>query len=965
MPRLYSTLETRDETRSLSVASPKLSGAGRRERPRVVENELFGSATDAPTIGRYRVLERVGAGGMGEVFAAYDLDLDRKVAVKLVHSEVAEESSTGGARLLREAQTLAKVSHPNVVHVYEVGTVGGRLFIAMEFIRGQTLRKWCMKGRTHQEIIEVLIQAGRGLQAVHEAGLVHRDFKPDNVLVGDDGRICVADFGLARSAGTPTVPREAVAEPEAAASVPEVHDDANSRLTASGAIVGTPVYMAPEQLRARAIDARCDQFSFCVSLWELLADVRPFVAANMPDLVEAHRSSIPAPPQASPVPTRVWAALQRGLSMDPAERFADMRGLLDALEPPRRRRFGGLLGVGGVAFLVGALAFAQRGAAPCEDAASSVSGWDDAEADRVVAAIEATEAPWARATAFDLRNRLDAHARSMVVERTAACEATRVAGTQSETRLDLRVACLDRIEGRFTALTEALQSVTPEGVEHASRAAERLPEPGMCRGDALETGMAPPANGTEAAAIERVRRSIDGVWALLSLGSGGAADAAATELVQSASSIEYDPLRAEVALVRGEIERALGRYDPAREQFLLAADLAEGSRHDRVAADAWTSLTRLAWLNDRDVDAARARLRRARAAAQRLGNEPRRARELLRQEAAIDRIAGDLESAREKLEILADGPSGLEMFPALAGVLWAQGELDSAYVMHERHRQQLQDRVGPDHPKVGSAHFNLGALDVERGNTDSARTHLARARQIWERAYGPLHPRLAQVHVALQNLDMNGGDLAAAQRHAEAALRIAEATLPPHHPEVGQARQALAAAAFLRGDLEAAVESYEVALSIQESGLGESHRETAVVRANLAEALLAMQEPQRAIASATRAVRDLDAAGANPALISFAQRVLGSAHLQEGSSEQALAALTEARDRMPKGSGNTLEGGVLFADLARALQRVGRVEDAAAAAEQARSTLRGTGAEAAQDVLRQLDVDVPKPASSR
>jgi serine/threonine protein kinase len=233
--------------------------AGREASRRREEPPLEGGAH----IGRYVILHRHGTGGMGHVYAAYDPELDRKVALKLVRPRYASKKNRKGtsqahARMMREAQALARLSHPNVVAIHDVGLYEGQLFLAMDFVEGQTLDRWVTaRKRTWQEVVGVYLQAGHGLAGAHAAGLVHRDFKPQNAIVGGDGRVRVLDFGLAhrqntdessRSLDSSPVMRRAIAAP----------------LTVDGAVVGTPAYMAPEQHLRKSTDARTDQFAFCM-----------------------------------------------------------------------------------------------------------------------------------------------------------------------------------------------------------------------------------------------------------------------------------------------------------------------------------------------------------------------------------------------------------------------------------------------------------------------------------------------------------------------------------------------------------------------------------------------------------------------------------------------------------------------------------------------------------------------------
>ncbi|MEJ7598935.1 MAG: protein kinase [Kofleriaceae bacterium] len=299
-----------------------------RLSPSQVTQRPTRTLTIGDRVGRYLVLTALGAGGMGVVFAAYDPQLDRKVALKLLRAGLTYNTKDARTRLRREAQAIAQLSHPNVVAAYDVGTTEeGDLYIAMEFVEGDTLTTWLKKWpRTWREIVDVFLQAARGLVAAHSVGLLHRDFKPDNVLVGGDGRVRVTDFGLARSL---MVPDEAVRpRPDMAALSVE--------LTATGTVLGTPRYMAPEQLTGPDIDARADQFSFCVALFEALWDAHPLPGATSVSMLEKGEKAI-SPPEGTKVPPAIIRAVQRGLERDRAKRFATMTALIAELVPPPMR----------------------------------------------------------------------------------------------------------------------------------------------------------------------------------------------------------------------------------------------------------------------------------------------------------------------------------------------------------------------------------------------------------------------------------------------------------------------------------------------------------------------------------------------------------------------------------------------------------------------------------------------------
>ncbi|HYU15683.1 MAG TPA: protein kinase, partial [Candidatus Acidoferrum sp.] len=290
-------------TRGSVADTPGLADASRLEHATTLSAPAgHGPGVDLPVgaaVGRYLVQGRLGVGGMGVVYAALDPELGRKVALKLLRSDAvsAADLSTVRERLLREAQAMARLAHPNVVAVFDVGGVGDQIFVAMELVEGETLARWLRAApRPISEVVEAFVQAGQGLAAAHAAGLVHRDFKPENVLVGLDGRVRVGDFGLARSTLAPSAPEEAI-EPGAER---ETHRlaTASAPLTRSAALAGTPFYMAPEQFRGESIDARTDQFSFCVALHAAISGVHPFVEGGVETLAEAvTRGQMREPPR--------------------------------------------------------------------------------------------------------------------------------------------------------------------------------------------------------------------------------------------------------------------------------------------------------------------------------------------------------------------------------------------------------------------------------------------------------------------------------------------------------------------------------------------------------------------------------------------------------------------------------------------------------------------------------------------
>ena len=328
---------------------------------RQVARALFGELVPPPQVGRFQVAKILGTGGMGVVYEAHDPQLGRKVALKLL-----QPMTSGGRareRLLREAQAMAQLQHPNVVGVYEAGVHGDQVYIAMEYVENGTLGEWLrVRPRTWQEVVDMLLQAGEGLTAAHAAGLVHRDFKPANILIGS-GRARISDFGLARTTAT-AEDLERTAEDSSGMLL-------GAPLTRTGSLLGTPAYMAPEQLRGEPATAASDQFAFGVVLYESLYGHRPFQGDSLGALMQAiDQGKIARPERKLSLPAKVSAVIRRALARDSSQRYPNMASLLEALRAARRARWAApVLGVGlsGAAMVGGlALLFMQSSASPTD-----------------------------------------------------------------------------------------------------------------------------------------------------------------------------------------------------------------------------------------------------------------------------------------------------------------------------------------------------------------------------------------------------------------------------------------------------------------------------------------------------------------------------------------------------------------------------------------------------------------------
>ena len=555
------------------------------------------------TVGRYVILGLVGQGGMGDVYAAYDPELDRRIALKLLNDggATSESQARSRGRLLREARSIARLAHPNVVVVHDAGTIGGRVFIAMEFIEGQTLGAWLGgKPRAWPEIRAIFLAAGRGLAAAHTAGIVHRDFKPHNVMVAANGAVRVTDFGLASDAASPGDPSPPTPDRD--------HTDfartTSVATTRTGALVGTPAYMAPEQFRGESSSARTDQYSFCVTLYEALNGERPFTGDSLGTLAEAVTTGrLREPSQATRVPAWLRKVVLRGLSVKREDRFPDMEALLAALtRDPERQRRRILVGaaVAGVLLAGGALgqrAFQKPGAALCGNAGDRLATiWETPQKnsttshprrDAVRAAFLATGARraddvWQRVAAI-----LDAYAKRWTATHAEACEATHVRGEQSTEVLDLRMDCLNGSRDSLRTLVDVFATADAEMVGNAIDAAIALPDLARCSDAAVLRSVPPPPRDPKLRQqVDSLRHRAAEARTLGNAGRWKEAIARTNPLLDEAEKLGYQPVVAELAALLAGFHVSAENLKLGVEGYEHALSTATEARYDEVAAQA-------------------------------------------------------------------------------------------------------------------------------------------------------------------------------------------------------------------------------------------------------------------------------------------------------------------------------------------------------------------------------------------
>ncbi|MEX1362547.1 MAG: serine/threonine-protein kinase, partial [Nannocystaceae bacterium] len=496
-------------------------------------------------VGRYLVLEPIGEGGMAAVHLAHDPQLHRNVAIKVLHARPGADQ----ARLVREAQALAKLSHPNLVQVYDVGTWGEQVFVAMEYVKGPSLQHWLNRRRSWREVVQCLRAAGEGLVAAHEAGLVHRDFKPGNVLLGDDGRVRVADFGLARLGADPQEREVSTRGDEVAPG-----DALQTAMTESGVAMGTPAYMAPEQHVAGPVDARCDQFAFCVTLYEGVYGRRPFAVPRRDALLLAKLDGPPAMPSDAKVPSWLRRVIGRGLAPAPEARFESMPALLRAIDEGlfrARRRLGaaGLLAALGITAGLGYAASGSRTQTRCETEPSPI--WDEPSRAAVERAFVDTGVALGNDALQLVSARLDVYDDQWRTMHRDACEATHLRGEQSDELLDLRMACLRRRGTQMRATVQVLMEADAEVVENAVEAVAKLPSVEVCADlDALRAIVPLPEAADDRREVEQLEDRLADAYASLNAGRFAPAAEAAEQVAEGARALGYAPLLAEALITQ-------------------------------------------------------------------------------------------------------------------------------------------------------------------------------------------------------------------------------------------------------------------------------------------------------------------------------------------------------------------------------------------------------------------------------
>ena len=743
--------------------------------------------TPGTHIASFIVEKRLGAGAMGLVYLARDPSLGRPVALKLLASPHAD----GRQRLLREAQAAAQLSHPNVVAVHQAGMWEEQVFLVMEYVDGGTLREWLAAApRTPQQVLDAFTQAGRGLAAAHALGLVHRDFKPDNVLIGQDGRVRVSDFGLVGVSGDAS---EISMSGSGASSL-------EMELTRTGALLGTPAYMAPEQFEGARVDARADQFALCVALFEGLYGQRPFggdTPANLLYAITHGEIAVPAEPR---VPEATHRAIVRGLSSNPLARHASVDALLTALEPPRHRSHaaGVIAGVGGLAAIAGGVALAvfrpwegdpadQTSAAAvdaeppvdCEAARGQVTKhWNEERREAISAVFDSAGHRKGPEITKAVAQILDTYVESIAGMRVEACTA-RVEEVQSNEEFALRDHCLDDRLGRLDAFLAALEK-DPELLTGATEFAVAL-DPITACGDlaALRSAPTPVTDEAKIEQLAELRRT----WATAALlfESGRYVDAhvVADAGVQAARELDHPPtlVRLLTELIRSKFKLA---HPDADDLIFETADLATTLRDRR--REAMARILRVNTLmSTRDKGVFGPAVSAAQAAIERLG-EPRYAARLDIQRAHIEFLTGNATAAGEIAAEALDRALAIEPLPVsivadaetMLGFAHLQaGSLDEAAAVWSRAEARLMEHFGPEHSDLWPLIHGRGQVAAHRGDLVDAAEKTMVAAEAFERSHG-VQAQLITLYGEIANHRRQLGHIQMARDALLRALEVAQ-----------------------------------------------------------------------------------------------------------------------------------------------------------------------------------------------
>lgn len=866
-------------------------------------------------VGRFEVAHPLGRGGMGSVYAAFDPKLQRMVALKILHASRPSEQP----RLVAEARALAQVNHPHVITVHDVGRWEGRVFVSMELIHGQTLRQWRRDAkRTWGEVAGVYGDAARGLAAAHAAGIVHRDVKPSNVMITDEGRVVVVDFGLAIDV-----------EPAVDTASGRISSRAQTRGTSRA---GTPAYMAPEQRRGERATPASDQFALSVALHEALTGALPEASAE-----PLRKAGFEA---CRKLPRRVSRVASRGFELRPPARYPSMEAFAEALHQATNTPLwpvgAGALGMLS-AFLLWPASAEKKSCSGAEDELAKV--WTAERRSTLEAALRAPGGTWSDGVADTVLSRLDAYAEQWSVEHATACADEE----DDDARLGARMLCLDRRLRNLDVLLNVLERGDASVVSNATQAVDALPAVELC-GEVeslAEIGENPDPE------VEALRDRLAFAEALRESASLEDASDEAREVLAAVVPRQDKWLEAEARLVVGWVEHDLGRHESSEEQLRLALSLGTVSRNDAAVSIA---LHRLAWVvgyklgrhqEGRDLAS------RAEAWAAGLDGPDMQASSRAISLGWIEHDAGNPDASLEFFavaEALARkaSPSNLEatydLGLALNGTGAAQlgrGDLDAAEAAFDHAASLLSARLGASHPRVGQVLNNRASILRALGRPEEALAAFERTYEMFVAVYGAEHMAVGQTAA---NMAIVLGDLA---RHQESFTRADEA-VQLLSKIAGEIHPLVAKCYALRGDAQIGLGNYEDgirdllrALNIETEVLGADHPSLGISLTNLSIAYDKVGRLEDAVERQEQAIEILVGAhGDAHALVATARMNLAYLERSRRDYPRSLALYRKALEHI-----NDVSRGLALLGSGESYLLLGEVDPAAEMFEEAASFL--------------------------
>ncbi len=824
-------------------------------------------------LNRYTILQHVGAGGMGQVLLAYDERLNRRVALKLLSDGLESQTENAAGLLLqREAQAMARLNHPNVVPVFDSGNFeDGSVFLAMEFVEGTTLNAWCTD-RPWKEVLRAFLEAAKGLAASHAVGLIHRDFKPLNVLVGADGRIRVTDFGISRLTGEPEFIGDLTKCQQNHPAVPSAN---------SAPLVGTRKYMAPELLAGQPATVRSDVYAFCVALYEALYQSSPVI-------------DVKAPPSASEIPIWLGRVIVRGLTPDANARYSSMGALIAALQNDPQVEFRRLTRWAAgccAAVLCGLFSWSNWAKSQGRDCDSLSAGmdmvWNSTSRARVRAALSETGLSYADATAQQVEMILDDYAERWIDQRSALCEESLERSPRLHKVQLLEEACLERRRHELQALAGMLSTNADATlVQNAVHAAQSLSPLSYCSDErALMARVPPPEEPQLRAQVELLQREVE---ALGLFGVAGRPDEGlqhANPLLFKAQAIGYAPLTAQTLLAVASLEESAGRYAEAEARARSAIPLAAAGGDAVTLAKGWLMLNSVVGYRlARFQESSEMELILEAMLAQARNRDIEVSSQIIRAGILHDRgmFAQALSLYENALaeQKRAKGERNLEVASTMVSMGVSLVELGRYPQALQLYRQALsieEGMLGPQHPDVATTHACLGRLFLELGNLPQALTHQQQARVIQERAFGNQHPDLAVSLTSLGLVFSRMGRYPEALEMYQRALSMRIHALGPRHPGVATVLNNIGKTLARSGRYQEALHHLQSAMDIWLESEGPEHTDIAISLTNLGAVHFEMGQFARAQAAHQRA-------------LTLRRKVLGDGHPDTARSLSYLSA---------------------------------------------------------------------------